>query len=413
MSTVVVTRGALLVLATFVLGACKTVSDAMFAAMFLPIVALNAPFFALYGPNDGVQQVEFYPNDDRLLVLFKDGGNQGLYWSTEDDPLLRPLTDGRRVDYSPVFSPDGTQLAFVSMSREPGESRTASTLYIMDSDTGDLRVLLDDANPLGKPRFSPDGQRIALTVRGTGEDDERDVAIVEVATGEVRRLTEDPESSDFYATFISDDEILFSRYDYYGHASPISSSKWHDGAIYKMNLDDRSIMQLTEIEYTPKPALVSPDLMMLRTAPWRFARVADPGAVFEYRLSASRKPEFDGWSISESAFVDGSHELVFVARLRKDGGPDSYELALGSVERGVEQRVTDFESTLKDDRYILLNPRVNGARTRALCLLDGKPQADKNEYELWTVDLGSGEARRVELRLEVERESNIGVAIGE
>jgi dipeptidyl aminopeptidase/acylaminoacyl peptidase len=73
-----------------------------------------------------------------------------------DGSGLRQMTQGRHHDHSPVFSPDGKQLLFVS------DRDTASQLYSMPVDGGEARQLTDFPLGVSGPVWSPDGKWIAV-----------------------------------------------------------------------------------------------------------------------------------------------------------------------------------------------------------------------------------------------------------
>ncbi len=75
-----------------------------------------------------------------------------------DGPLER-LTAGTR-DSSPVYSPDGSLLAFL----RAGEDGPAQ-LHVMPADGGDGRPLTDAPLGVGEPTWSPDGRRVAYVAR--------------------------------------------------------------------------------------------------------------------------------------------------------------------------------------------------------------------------------------------------------
>lgn len=83
------------------------------------------------------------------------------------DPIRRKAVRRIRVELSglssPVFSPDGTQLAFIGM--EGG----LSDLYVINADGTGLRQLTDDRYAQLMPAWSPDGHTIAyVTDEGPG-----------------------------------------------------------------------------------------------------------------------------------------------------------------------------------------------------------------------------------------------------
>lgn len=79
-----------------------------------------------------------------VFVMDADGGNQ------------RNLTNDRGSDYTPRWSPDGTQIVF-------GSDRSGDPeLYVMDADGNNLRRLTDSPGVDRSPAWSPDGSRIAF-----------------------------------------------------------------------------------------------------------------------------------------------------------------------------------------------------------------------------------------------------------
>jgi len=85
----------------------------------------------------------------------------GTSWSEiwmmrADGDRLRQMTYGRHQDSSPIFSPDGKSLLFVS---DRGEG---SQLYLLPIGGGEARQLTSFAMDLGNPVWSPDGKWIAV-----------------------------------------------------------------------------------------------------------------------------------------------------------------------------------------------------------------------------------------------------------
>ncbi|HVX28861.1 MAG TPA: S9 family peptidase, partial [Nitrolancea sp.] len=80
-----------------------------------------------------------------------------IWIATTDGSSERRFTSGSHKDSAPRWSPDGSQLAFLS-------DRSGTTqLYVMPADGGEPRKLSDLKNGVADPVWSPDGSRLAVT----------------------------------------------------------------------------------------------------------------------------------------------------------------------------------------------------------------------------------------------------------
>lgn len=80
-----------------------------------------------------------------------------IWMMKADGSDLRQMTYGRHSDTSPVFSPDGAQLLFVS--NRAGDDQ----LFVMQVGGGEARQLTHFPTGVSDPRWSPDGRWVAVT----------------------------------------------------------------------------------------------------------------------------------------------------------------------------------------------------------------------------------------------------------
>jgi Tol biopolymer transport system component len=106
---------------------------------------------------------EWSPNGEKIAFASTRDGNWEIYVMGVDDALLaassvqtQRLTEHEGQDLSPVWSPDGSQIAFASNRDGDWD------IYVMSANGGGLRQLTDSPGIESKPSWSPDGTKIAF-----------------------------------------------------------------------------------------------------------------------------------------------------------------------------------------------------------------------------------------------------------
>ena len=104
-----------------------------------------------------------------------------LYVADADGFNPQPVVGSPEPLLSPNWSPDGSQLAYVSF--EKGNS----AIYVQNVATGQRELVSSGKGINGAPAFSPDGRSLALTLSYSGNPE---IYIRNMATGQKRQLTQ-------------------------------------------------------------------------------------------------------------------------------------------------------------------------------------------------------------------------------
>lgn len=123
------------------------------------------------------------PDGCTIAFVSNRDGNENIYLVDVDRSNLRQLTWHPAQDNLPIWSPDGTQIVFISQRDGNAE------IYIIDIDGSNLRNLSNHPANDYSPAWSPDGRMIAfLSLR----DGKRQIYVVDVNGKELRSLTSSP-----------------------------------------------------------------------------------------------------------------------------------------------------------------------------------------------------------------------------
>ena len=117
-------------------------------------------------------------------------GTAQIFLVNADGTSLQPLTSIEEGACQPSWSPDGSQLVFISPCRGRGEFYenfyTDSSLYLVDADGTDVRPLTAVPGSDLDPTWSPDGEQIAFA---SSRDGRKEIYLLTIDSGAIIRLT--------------------------------------------------------------------------------------------------------------------------------------------------------------------------------------------------------------------------------
>ena len=133
------------------------------------------------------------PDGERILFTSYRDGNAEIYIMNQDGSEQTRMTDNPATDNSPSWSPDGKYIVFSSSRGYPEDVvYVNSSLYMMKADGSQIAPLTNNPSSNTSPVWSPDGKYIAFvsdrdSVRGRVSK----IYLMDMATREVTRLTDD------------------------------------------------------------------------------------------------------------------------------------------------------------------------------------------------------------------------------
>jgi TolB protein len=163
-----------------------------------------------------------------LVVADADGFGAQAIIPNAPEPLM-----------SPAWSPDGSQLAYVSFEG------IQPAIFLQSLATGQRTLLSKQAGVNGAPSFSPDGKSLALTLSSSPGN--QDIYVMDLATKKLRRVTT-AEAADTEASWAPDSKSLY-----------FTSDRGGSPQIYKVSVQGGDPQRITFDGSYNANAHVSPD----------------------------------------------------------------------------------------------------------------------------------------------------------
>ena len=129
-----------------------------------------------------------------ILFFSSRTGNHEIYTMNDDGSRIQRLTDNPLADRYPRWSPDGKKIVFdrgLAFKGPMPLGASKSQIFVMDARGRNEHQLTDTPAEYKRAAWHPDGNRIAFSIY---EADQTYIAVMNLQTGQVKRLMNNPES---------------------------------------------------------------------------------------------------------------------------------------------------------------------------------------------------------------------------
>ena len=177
---------------------------------------------------------DFSPDGTQLAFVSDVDGDEDIYLYSIQDGQLEKLTDNTAQDFSPSFSPDGNDIVFISNMHDEFKWE----IYKVNLKNKRTKRLTNNRYWDGFPRFSSDGKSIVYSSKRNGSED---IFVMNTNGGNEQVLyTSDADEND---PFLIND-VLYFKSDRAG--------SWE---IYRYDVKGKLLMRLTyneQLDWNPR-----------------------------------------------------------------------------------------------------------------------------------------------------------------
>lgn len=230
----------------------------------------------------------------------------------------RPFTKGKRGETCPRWSPDGTQLAFIT---QPEGEKEKPQLHLMSAGGGEAKLLCKMPNGVSDLSWAPDGSRIAF-ISLEGEEPKSDPKVI--GPGRHRRLwTIRPDSA--IPEPVIADGITVWEYSWSPDSKQLAlhyapgpdDTDWYRSQIGVVAAEGGAVRQVTNLTWQMRALAWSPDSTQISYVSGRWS---DPGRgsgdIFTVSLQSGQTrnltPGVD-FSPSWSCWLPDGRHLLYAA----------------------------------------------------------------------------------------------------
>ena len=304
------------------------------------------------------------PDGARLAFVSNRDGNFEIYVMSADGSNVRRLTDDQADDNSPSWSPDGKQIVFTRgggpCAAAPGAPCPEPDIYSMNADGSNQTKLTSQPNGGAHPVWSPDGTRIAFTSRRDGKSG----IFLMNADGSNQRRLSNPQEDDFDPAWSPDGaRLAFSRLR--GSAYEIHTMSADGAGVARLTEPGGGNRDLGPA-WSPDGRRIAFERHLVNASVSEnrelFAMNADGGNLT--RLTTH--PEYDVEPAWQPVHLGANGKLVFTSE--RDGNPEIYAMNPdGSTQTNLTNNTArDFQSKWSPDgsKILFVSDRAGGTRQR-------------------------------------------------
>ena len=191
---------------------------------------------------------DWYPSwspDGKHIAFSSDrDGNFDIYVMAADGGNPQNLTNNPLNDRDPSWSPDGKRIVFSARRDGHFENEVALTyeIYVMEADGRNQQRLTENRKNDWQPSWSPAGKRIAFTSDRKGDFQNFEIYVMDHDGGNQQRLTEN-RVSDLFPSWSPDGKRIVFCSDRDGHVH--AKHGWPTNEIYVVDADGGNQQNLT------------------------------------------------------------------------------------------------------------------------------------------------------------------------